>query len=263
MRPFRLQPGEYMLPRAKNMKDCNAPEFVEKLNRGPVLIMTVIPNGPMSMSRPLVQWFIFVVVVSVLTAYLAARDASRGRALPGRVPRRGHDGVHRVRRGRLAAVDLVPPSLVDDAEVHARRADLRPADGRRLRMVVAHGVSIVATSDGACGLRARRVQRGVLAGIGARRFSSVPSRWRPKPAGKPCWWTSASVTGREPTMAERYELAVCVADAQAAHEAADPPRVARPRAHDPSGALRRDRRRQPRRRHARFHRRGAGAGLAA
>ncbi len=36
MRPFRLQPGEYMLPRPKSMKDCNAPEFVEKLNRGPV-----------------------------------------------------------------------------------------------------------------------------------------------------------------------------------------------------------------------------------
>jgi len=71
MRPFQLQPGEYMLPRPKDMKDCNTPEFIEKLNRGPNFIMTVLANGPMSMSRPLVQWFIFVVVVSVLTAYLA------------------------------------------------------------------------------------------------------------------------------------------------------------------------------------------------
>ena len=46
------------------MKDCNTPEFIEKLKRGPNLIMTVIANGPMSMSRPLVQWFIFVLVVS-------------------------------------------------------------------------------------------------------------------------------------------------------------------------------------------------------
>ena len=30
-------PGEYMLPRANSMKECNAPEFVEKLKRGPVL----------------------------------------------------------------------------------------------------------------------------------------------------------------------------------------------------------------------------------
>ena len=42
--------------------------------------MTVIQNGPMSMSRPLVQWFIFVVVVSVLTAYLA------GATLPADAP---------------------------------------------------------------------------------------------------------------------------------------------------------------------------------
>lgn len=72
LRPFNLQPGEYMLPKAKSMKDCNAPEFVEKLKRGPVALVTVIPSGPMSMSRPLVQWFIFVLVVSVLAAYLAA-----------------------------------------------------------------------------------------------------------------------------------------------------------------------------------------------
>ncbi len=72
LRPFNLQPGEYMLPKAKSMKDCNAPEFVEKLKRGPVALVTVIPSGPMSMSRPLVRWFIFVLVVSVLTAYLAA-----------------------------------------------------------------------------------------------------------------------------------------------------------------------------------------------
>ncbi|HWN07222.1 MAG TPA: hypothetical protein VNO53_08665 [Steroidobacteraceae bacterium] len=71
MRPFGLQPGEYMLPRGKDMKDCNTPEFVEKLKRGPVVLMTVVANGPMSMSKPLVQWFIFTVAVSILVAYLA------------------------------------------------------------------------------------------------------------------------------------------------------------------------------------------------
>jgi hypothetical protein len=71
LRPFGLRPGEYMLPKPKEMKDCNTPEFVEKLKRGPVLIATVIPSGPMSMSKPLVQWFVHVLVVSVLAAYLA------------------------------------------------------------------------------------------------------------------------------------------------------------------------------------------------
>lgn len=71
LRPFNLAPGEYMLPRAKDMKSMQEPAFVEKLKRGPVVLMTVIPSGPMSMSRHLVQWFIYTVVVSVFSAYLA------------------------------------------------------------------------------------------------------------------------------------------------------------------------------------------------
>jgi hypothetical protein len=78
LRPFGLKPGEYMLPRPQDMKDCNKPEFVEKLKRGPVLIMTVIPNGPMSMARPLVQWFICIVVIAILTAYVAAATLPAG-----------------------------------------------------------------------------------------------------------------------------------------------------------------------------------------
>lgn len=78
LQPFRLQPGEYMLPRAKDMKDCQAPEFVEKLKRGPVLLMTVIPNGPVTMSKNLVQWFIYTLVVSALAAYIAGATLPAG-----------------------------------------------------------------------------------------------------------------------------------------------------------------------------------------
>jgi len=72
LRPFDLRPGEYMLPRPKVMKDCNTPEFVAKLNRGPVLMLTVLRNGPISMSMPLVQWFVFTLVASAFTAYVAS-----------------------------------------------------------------------------------------------------------------------------------------------------------------------------------------------
>jgi hypothetical protein len=71
LRPFGLKPGEYMLPRPKDMKDCKTPEFTEKLKRGPVLVMTVVPNGPMNMTKPLVQWFLYVLLVSAFCAYLA------------------------------------------------------------------------------------------------------------------------------------------------------------------------------------------------
>ena len=53
------------------------PEFQEKLKQGPVLVMTVLPNGRMSMTSNLVQWFLYCVVVSFFAAYVASR------ALPG------------------------------------------------------------------------------------------------------------------------------------------------------------------------------------
>jgi len=73
LRPFALKPGEYMLPRAGDMKAMKTPEFIEKLKRGPVLIMTVLPNGPISMSKALVQWFVYTVIVGLFAAYVASR----------------------------------------------------------------------------------------------------------------------------------------------------------------------------------------------
>ena len=71
LRPFGLAPGEYMLPKPQDMKDCNKPEFVEKLTRGPVALITVVPNGRMSMGKPLSQWFVYTLVVSGFAAYVA------------------------------------------------------------------------------------------------------------------------------------------------------------------------------------------------
>ncbi|HEX9706122.1 MAG TPA: hypothetical protein VGA24_00650 [Steroidobacteraceae bacterium] len=78
LRPFNLKPGEYMLPRAKNMKDMKAPEFVEKLKRGPVMIMTVVPNGAMSMNKALVQWFVYTLIVGGFAAYVAGATLDTG-----------------------------------------------------------------------------------------------------------------------------------------------------------------------------------------
>lgn len=78
LRPFRIPPGEYMLPRAGSMKEMQAPEFVEKMKRGPVMILTVVPNGPISMNKSLVQWFIYTVVVGILAAYVAGATLDPG-----------------------------------------------------------------------------------------------------------------------------------------------------------------------------------------
>jgi hypothetical protein len=49
---------------------------MEKLTKGPVVLLTVFPKGPFSMGRNLAQWFVYLLIVSLFTAYIT------GRALP-------------------------------------------------------------------------------------------------------------------------------------------------------------------------------------
>jgi len=76
LRPLNIPPGDYMVPRCSNAKDMKKPEFMEKMNRGPVMVVTVLPTGPWSMGRNLGLWFVYTVVVSFFAAYVT------GRALP-------------------------------------------------------------------------------------------------------------------------------------------------------------------------------------
>jgi len=75
LRPLAIPPGDYMVPRPASRSDLRSPEFVEKMKKGPVMMMTVMP-GAMSMGRNLVQWFFYCVVVGFFAAYVA------GHALP-------------------------------------------------------------------------------------------------------------------------------------------------------------------------------------
>ena len=76
LRPLAIPPGDYMIPRPADMKDMRSPEFIEKQKKGPIVMMTVWPNGPTSMTKSLIQWFLYSVVIGVFAAYVA------GRALP-------------------------------------------------------------------------------------------------------------------------------------------------------------------------------------
>src|SRR3989442_389395 len=63
MRPLAVPPGDYMVPRPSNMQEVRSPEFSEKMKKGPVMMLTVIPNGPPSMTKSLVLWFLYSAVV--------------------------------------------------------------------------------------------------------------------------------------------------------------------------------------------------------
>jgi hypothetical protein len=73
LRPLAIPPGDYMVPRPANAQDMKSAEFLAKLNKGPVLIVTVMPNGMMSMGKALAGWFTYSVVVSFFAAYVSGR----------------------------------------------------------------------------------------------------------------------------------------------------------------------------------------------
>ncbi len=80
LRPFALPPGDYMIPRASSAQEQRSPEFAARLKQGPVLMLTVWPNGPAPMAKNLMLWFLYSVVVGILAAYVAGRALPAGAA---------------------------------------------------------------------------------------------------------------------------------------------------------------------------------------
>ncbi len=76
LRPLAIPPGDYMIPFASSAAEMRSPEFIEKRRTGPVLVMTVLPGGSVSMGKSLIGWFVYSLVVGLFAAYIA------GRALP-------------------------------------------------------------------------------------------------------------------------------------------------------------------------------------
>lgn len=73
LRRFSIPPGDYLAPCPSRHADMKSPEFLEKLAKGPVLFMTVMPSGAPGMGAQLAQWFLYCVVVSFFAAYIAGR----------------------------------------------------------------------------------------------------------------------------------------------------------------------------------------------
>lgn len=76
LRPFAIPPGDYMLPRPDDMNHMKSQEFKDKVNKGPKVMMTVMPPGMTGMGKNLAGWFVYLLVIGVFAAYVA------GRALP-------------------------------------------------------------------------------------------------------------------------------------------------------------------------------------
>jgi len=73
LRPLNIPPGDYMMPRPQSREEMRSPEFAAKVQRGPVVVFTMFPSGPMSMARNFVGWIVYVLVVSLFAGYVTSR----------------------------------------------------------------------------------------------------------------------------------------------------------------------------------------------
>ena len=78
IRALAIPPGDYMVPRPSSREDMGSPAFAEKLKKGPVMVLTVMPSGPMAMGRTMALWFVYCLAMSVLAAYVTGRALAPG-----------------------------------------------------------------------------------------------------------------------------------------------------------------------------------------
>jgi hypothetical protein len=78
LRPLAIPPGDYLVPMASGPGEMRAPEFQARVNEGPNLVLTVLPNGAWTMGRNLALWFVYLVVVALFAGYVAGRTLSPG-----------------------------------------------------------------------------------------------------------------------------------------------------------------------------------------
>jgi hypothetical protein len=64
-------PGVYMMPYCAEPSQMKDPAFRKKFEEGPVAMLTVLRSGPPNMAKNLSQWFLFCLLVSFVTAYVA------------------------------------------------------------------------------------------------------------------------------------------------------------------------------------------------
>jgi len=73
-----LAPGYYHFPHCEEMKEMGSPEMLAKFKSGPNGILAIVPNGAPNMGKYLGLWFVFCLLVSFFTAYIAGHTVAPG-----------------------------------------------------------------------------------------------------------------------------------------------------------------------------------------
>jgi hypothetical protein len=78
LRPLAIPPGEYTMPFSGSLSAMKDPAWIERMKAGPVALLTVFPPGKPTMGKQLAWWFVYSVVVGILTAYVTGRALGPG-----------------------------------------------------------------------------------------------------------------------------------------------------------------------------------------
>jgi hypothetical protein len=71
-------PGVYTVPYCLDPAQMKDPAILKKYDEGPVAMVTVMRNGPPAMGKYLGLWFLFCLLVSFVTSYLARNTLDPG-----------------------------------------------------------------------------------------------------------------------------------------------------------------------------------------
>jgi hypothetical protein len=77
LRKFDIPPGDYLMPRPGSREEMKSGEYQAKFKRGPVAMITVM-SGTLAMGKQFVQWFVYVLVVGTIAAYVAGHALGPG-----------------------------------------------------------------------------------------------------------------------------------------------------------------------------------------
>jgi hypothetical protein len=78
LRPFKIPSGDYVAPRVSSREDLKSAEFKEKMDKGPVMVLTVRPNSMWKMGPTMLLWFVYSLIVNFFAAYIASRALPEG-----------------------------------------------------------------------------------------------------------------------------------------------------------------------------------------
>lgn len=72
------KPAQYIIPHCASPKDMESAEMKQKFIDGPVAVLNIKQSGAPGMGPMLIQWFIFVLVISFFLAYVASHTLPAG-----------------------------------------------------------------------------------------------------------------------------------------------------------------------------------------